>query len=230
MNKKIITFIISISFILATLLGVVHFCSFDTKFYRLEHDKILLYGKHVNEHIGITNEDLDELTEFTLNYLNDKEDSLDKKLIISGVEREVFTNDEKAHMVDVKKLNINSIYIGVVSFVIFIASIFFYLLIKGDAFNLYTNYRKTLTYSLIFFGIIGFWILIDFDSFWTTFHHIFFSSNDLWLLNLRTDVLIMIVPPEFFNHLVTKIVIIFILIIILFYFVLYSLAKRKEYK
>jgi len=75
-------------------------------------------------------------------------------------------------------------------------------------------------------GVLGIWILIDFDSFWTSFHHVFFPSNDLWLLDLRKDILIMIVPPEFFNHLVVTIVVTFIAIIAVSYFGLYSLYKR----
>lgn len=227
-TKNILTYIISITFILATLLGVVHFCSFDTKFYKSEHSKIMLYGKHINEHIGISNDDLDKLTKFTLDYLNDPEASLDIKMNVNGKEREIYTDDEKAHMVDVRTLNLNSVYIGIASAVIFVISLIAYFLLKGDTYTLFRNYKKTLLYSLVFFGFIGLWILIDFDSFWITFHHIFFASNELWLLNLKRDILIMIVPPEFFNHLVTKIVIIFILIIILFAVVLYLLTRRKK--
>ena len=227
-NKlKFLTFIISITFILATLLGVVHFCSFDKNFYHKEHQNIMLFGKHINEHIGISNDDLDELTSFTLDYLNDPSASLDKTMNIKGVNREVYTDDEKAHMVDVRKLNLSSIYIGVISFVVFIICLVIYYCTKGNTYYLFVNYRKTLIYALIIFGIIGFWIIVDFDSFWTTFHRIFFASNELWLLDLRSDVLIMIVPPEFFDHLVSKIVIVFVLIIILFGGILYLISRKK---
>ena len=225
---KLLTFIISISFILATLLGVVHFCCFDENFYHNEHQSIMLYGKHINEHIGITNDELDELTSFTLNYLNDSDASLDKVMNIKGKDREVFTEDEKEHMVDVRKLNLNSIYIGIISFVLFVICMLVYYLNGGNTYYLFVNYRKTLIYALILFGIIGFWIIVDFDSFWTTFHKIFFASNELWLLDLRSDVLIMIVPPEFFDDLVTRILITFIFVIICLLFVLRLLDKKKR--
>lgn len=226
-TKRLLSYIISITFILAALLGVVHFCSFDKSFYESEHSKLMLYGKHINEHIGITNEDLTELTSFTLDYLNDPDASLDKKLVIKGELREVFNDDEKAHMVDVRTLNLNSIYLGIASALIFVICLIVYICIKGDSYYLFSIYKKTLFYALIVFAFIGLWILIDFYSFWTTFHHIFFVGNDLWLLNLHTDVLIMIVPPEFFDHLVTKIVIIFLITIILFGVILYLFSRKK---
>ena len=41
------------------------------------------------------------------------------------------------------------------------------------------------------------WALIDFDGLFTTFHHLAFT-NDLWLLDPRTDLLIRLMPEEFF--------------------------------
>lgn len=46
--------------------------------------------------------------------------------------------------------------------------------------------------------------VVDFSSFWTTFHKIFFR-NQLWILDPSTDILIMMVPSQFFFDLVTKI-------------------------
>ncbi len=81
---------------------------------------------------------------------------------------------------------------------------------------------------MIFIGCLGAWILIDFDGFWTYFHHVFFPGNDLWLLDLRSDILIMIVPPEFFNHLVVTIVITFVSLILLFGLFLYFMNKKES--
>ena len=225
---KTLTYIISICFILTAFLGTVHFCCFDEKFYTNEHNKIMLYGKHINEHIGISNEQLQDLTHFTLSYLNDPDASLDLVMNVNGKDREVFTDDEKAHMVDVRTLNLNSVYICILSFIIFSISVLYYLLKKKGIYLLYTNYKKTLIYALMIFSVLGIWILIDFDSFWTLFHMIFFTGNDLWILNLRKDILIMIVPPEFFNHLVIRIIVIFVLCIILFGVILFLLNRRKK--
>ena len=225
---KIITYIISITFILSALLASVHYWCFNENFYTKEHNSVLLNNQHISEYIGVDDMQLKELTSFTLDYLNDSDASLDKEMIIKGELREVYTNDEKAHMVDVRRLNISSIYVLLISFIIFLASIIWYFYNNNGYKFLFNSYIKVLIVTIVLFGIIGIWIVIDFDSFWTLFHKIFFTGNDLWLLDLRTDILIMIVPPEFFNHLVIRIVITFIVVILLFGLFLYYLSNRKK--
>lgn len=227
-NKQEILIIIgSFCFILAALLSVVHFVSFDYKFYDLEHSKIKLYGKSVSEHIGISDEDLKELTRFTLDYLNDEDASLDLKMNIKGELREVFSDDEKLHMVDVRKLNLNSIKVDYICIFIFVLILLYSLIYIRDINLLFSSYKYALIFFLIIFSFLAIWIFLDFDSFWTSFHHLFFSGNELWLLDLDKDVLIMIVPPEFFNDLVIKIVICFVISIVAPFFILYIISRRK---
>lgn len=228
-NKTIILNLLSISLIITAFLGSVNFWCYNLDFYKSEHNSLTLYDKSISEHIGISDNDLDELTSFVLDYLNDKHDSLDKQMLINGESREVFTNDEKVHMVDVKVLNLNARYILIISSVLIVLLSLILYIKKISIFYVFNTYKKVLLYSLLFFSIIGFWILIDFDSFWTIFHKVFFSNNDLWLLDLRKDVLIMIVPPDFFNHLVIRILISFVLLIGLIYLVLYLLNRRRAY-
>ena len=102
------------------------------------------------------------------------------------------------------------------------------IVIRGLSFSeLFTVYKKVLIYVAVFIAAVRIWIIIDFDSFWTFFHHIFFAGNDLWLLDLRKDVLIMIVPPEFFNHLVIMIVLSFVGLICASFGALYLLKGRS---
>jgi integral membrane protein (TIGR01906 family) len=49
----------------------------------------------------------------------------------------------------------------------------------------------------------------NFTLYWDYFHYIFFD-NDLWQLDPRTDVLIQMVPEEFFYDLVVRIIFYFI--------------------
>ncbi|HXH21649.1 MAG TPA: TIGR01906 family membrane protein [Dehalococcoidia bacterium] len=48
---------------------------------------------------------------------------------------------------------------------------------------------------------VGAFAVSGFDSAWTQFHEVLFS-NDFWLLNPRTDHLIQIFPPEFWQNIV----------------------------
>ena len=217
-----------VSFILFALLGSIHFWCFNESFYTSEHNKLTLYGKSIADHIGISDEDLKDLTHFTLSYLNDPDASLEREMIIKGELREVFTDDEKLHMEDVRDLNLIANRLILISAVIFIASMILIVIRKYSFSLLFDTYRRVLVYISVFLGVVGSWILIDFDSFWTFFHHIFFAGNDLWLLDLRKDVLIMIVPPDFFNHLVITIVVTFVVLLVIAYMVLRSLSRKGE--
>jgi len=225
---KFITYINSISFIIFVLLFVVHFFSFNEPFYAKQHRKLKLNNQYLADYIGITNEELDDLTNFTLHYLNDKNATLDKQMIIKGKLREVFTDDEKLHMVDVQKLSINSRYICIASLIIYLCSLF--MIIKNKKISeLYKANKNVYKFLITFLAILITWILIDFDSFWNFFHHIFFAGNDLWILDLSKDILIMIVPPDFFFNLVTTIVIAIVVVLFVYYFALYYLNKRLSY-
>ena len=105
-SYKAICYLCSFCFILFALLASIHFWCFYEPFYASEHRSLTLYGKSIADHIGINETELDELTHFTLSYLNDKDASLDKQMIVKGQLREVFTDDEKLHMIDVRNLNL----------------------------------------------------------------------------------------------------------------------------
>lgn len=228
-RSVILSYIISISFIFAAFLSCVHYCCFDEKFYTNQHNNILLSGKHISEYIGISDEDLKELTTFTLDYLNDPKASLDKQMVVKGQLREVYTDDEKAHMVDVRSLNLAATYLMYFSIATFFISLFIYFYKKYSKTLLVNSYIKVLIFILALFAILGIYVLTDFNSFWNNFHHVFFRSNNLWILDLRKDILIMIVPPEFFNHLVKRILLMFIIAIILFPITFKVLRKLKIY-
>jgi integral membrane protein (TIGR01906 family) len=55
--------------------------------------------------------------------------------------------------------------------------------------------------TLLLVAAVGAFGLAGFDSAWTRFHEVIFS-NDFWLLNPRTDHLIQIFPPEFWQNIV----------------------------
>lgn len=229
-NKfNINAYLISISFLLVAFLFTLHYCCFDRSFYTSQHNKLELYGQRIAEYIGISDDDLYNLTDFTLDYLNDPEANLDIQMNVKGNNREIFTDDEKLHMEDVRKLNLMANRISYISLIVFVISVVIYIYNKGSITLLFNTYIKTLLITLFLFAIISSFVLIDFDSFWTMFHKIFFVGNDLWLLSLKTDILIMIVPPEFFNHLVIRILIMFIVTICLFGLYLYLLRKKKVY-
>jgi len=212
-QNKIIIYIFSFTLIITTLLTVVDYACFDRSFYKKEYKK-----SNTKEVIKTTDEDLEKMTDVLLGYLKGDYGSLDLKASINGETREVFNEREKEHMVDVKNLYQGALttrnVLAIISIISFIVIIF-----KKSYFDIHKIYLKTLLFVGLIILFLSIYVFIDFDTFWTNFHHIFFSGNDLWLLDPSSDVLIMMVPGTFFNDLVWKIIIIFVITIAIFYLV-----------
>ncbi len=231
-----IAVICSACFIICSFLTVVDAACFDKAFYAKEHRTLTLYKPGTSsvspylplpEYIGTDEAGLDHMTDVLLGYLRDEYDTLDLQMEIEGKMREIFTDDEKSHMVDVKILYERAVIVRNLTLIIFLISAgLLYYFTRKDFFRvLFGSYKKTLIGFGVVLAALGLAIFIDFDRFWTSFHHLFFS-NDLWLLDLRTDILIMIVPPDFFNHLCLRIFFLTVAVLAGSYFLLSVLAKK----
>ena len=82
--------------LIAMLLAGVFFCTASTAFYEHEYEK---YDNAAT--IGVTDKTLMEITDGLLDYLWGRRDNLDMQAEINGEVREVFSQREKDHMVDV---------------------------------------------------------------------------------------------------------------------------------
>lgn len=194
-------FLSTIWFIVAFFLTCLDFNSFNHNFYRSEYDKL-----GIADEIGISSEELQNTTDVFLDYIQDKRADLDVSATILGQQRQVFNEKEIMHMVDVKNLYLNAMSVKMFAWMGFI--VFGLLGYSFDRKNAIKNCTEmflfgTLSaFTLIVF--LGVYAMIDFDQFWLQFHYIFFT-NDLFLLNPNTDVLIQMVPSQFFFDLVFRI-------------------------
>ncbi len=177
----------------------------DQDFYAKEYAKLA-----TAKTIGMSERDLTQVTQKLLSYTCGHAENLDMEAEINGLTREVFGAREKNHMEDVRNLYLSARNVrtcGLVCAAAFFVVVF--ILKPKKALNLLCLMflRVSAAFVAIIAGI-GLWAAIDFPSFWTAFHNIFFT-NDLWLLNPQTDVLIMMVPQQFFSDLVRSILILF---------------------
>ena len=214
---------IIISFILITFFASISIMCFNTDFYRYEYAK-----NNVAEKINISDNDLMKATDVLLGYIKNSNDSLDVDVKIGDNIEKMFNQREIDHMVDVKNLYLNVRNISFIGLLVFACSLFIILNDELPFTRIYDSAIKT--YSVLS-GIIGCLLLyacVDFNSFWTNFHKVFFR-NDLWLLDPRTDRMILMVPSGFFFDLIIMIVIIFVLANFQFFFVL-RYKSRKEIK
>jgi integral membrane protein (TIGR01906 family) len=204
---RILTALGSIPLILGLLIASIEMFAVNTAFFQSEYNKLDTAGS-----IGISQEDLTKVTEKLIGYTIDAEDNLDMQAEIQGQMQEVFGEREKAHMVDVKALYLGARNVRTVSLILallLIAAAF----IVGRRAAVRVLCKSFLWVSagfVVFVGAIAVWAAVDFTNFWISFHHVFFAGNDLWLLDPRTDVLIQMVPEQFFSDLVTRIIVRFI--------------------
>ncbi len=193
-------------FLIAFLLTCIDLACFDRSFFQQEYEK---YNNA--EQIGISKEQLMEATEVLLDYLQDNRDDLQITAEIQGESRDVFNQREMDHMADVKTLykTVLSVRNGCAVMTILLVGGLLGLRKNNRLFILARSYLQACGLFLAIILGLGFFAYVDFTRFWTLFHQVLFT-NDLWLLNPNTDVLIMMVPEGFFYDLVFRIMILFL--------------------
>lgn len=210
--KKIFAVLLVISISISCLLIAIELNAFNINLYNKsfrKHNIDKLTGKDFNE--------LEEIANDLILYLDGKESE--------DIMQPNFNNKEILHMEDVKMLFTSGKLIRTISVVLslFLTSYFF-------------NKRQKKYFKFIFMGlfsnwiiltILGFMIYFDFNKYFTIFHHIFFS-NDLWILNPKTDLLIQMLPEDFFMNMASRIVLFFLIFLTLVQGLFYIIIKTDK--
>ena len=112
----------------------------------------------------------------------------------------VFQAHEAAHMADVRGLIRLDTAVCIISLGAAAALAAFGLWRRGGRAGFLRGALWGLRGILCAAGALGAWALINFDGFFITFHRVAFT-NEGWLLNPRTDLLIRLMPESFFIRL-----------------------------
>lgn len=189
-------------FVIAFFLTCLDSTAFNRGFYRTEYNKL-----NTAEEIGMSETDLTHTTEVLLDYIQDKRDDLNVNADIMGNNRAVFNEKEILHMVDVKNLYLNAMTVKNISWIGFIVMMIIGILIsKKDSIKIASEmFLKAIVSTISVAAILGIYAAVDFNTFWLQFHYIFFT-NDLFFLDPATDILIQMVPSQFFFDLVFRII------------------------
>ncbi len=200
----------SILLIVGLLIASIEMFAVNAGFFQSEYDKL-----DTARNIGISDDDLTRVTRKLLDYTTGAEDNLNMQAEINGQLQEVFGQREKDHMVDVKVLYLRAR--GFRTFALagaaLLIALSFLIGKKRTARILGKSFLCVSGGFVVVVAAIGLYAAIDFSAFWTSFHHVFFD-NDLWLLDPNTDVLIQMVPEQFFSNLVARIIVRFISIFV----------------
>ncbi|NMA95521.1 MAG: TIGR01906 family membrane protein [Clostridiales bacterium] len=194
--------IFSISLMAVLFLTSIELIAFNKNFYIGQYEK-----NQTGDIIGANEEELSYITDEMLAYLKDKRQDFDIKWSEGG---NIFNEREIEHMKDVKVLFMNGFKIRNILALIALALFVVIILIYPRTWPRYMplSYIWTLTATVAFVGLMALFMYKDFDRIWDKFHHIFFT-NDLWLLDPDTDVMIMMMPSNFFFSLILNVIKVF---------------------
>lgn len=186
----------------ALLLNSILNVAFDKNAYKTEYSKL---GTAAS--LGMPQYDLEALTDVLIEYMKGERPNLDFSVTIDGELREAFNDREKAHMVDVQKLFSSAVFARGALFILALLLISIVMILKRQPLmDIAKQLIKGIGIGFLFLLAIGLFISLDFAKFWVLFHKIFFT-NDLWLLNPATDLMINMFPGEFFYAICIRIIV-----------------------
>jgi integral membrane protein (TIGR01906 family) len=163
------------------LLSTLYYISFDFNYYKNKFEKYSIYDK--------INGDVDNSFKEVLDYVKGD------KVFISS---DLFNERELEHLKDVKEL----FYFAKILIVFYAFLIIFCIAILEKK-HILKAIKNASYFILSFISIISLSILINFEKAFIIFHEILFT-NDLWILNPRTDNLLKMMPEELFISLGIK--------------------------
>lgn len=198
--KKIFAFLISLSIILFILLYSIDFIAKDISYYNNFHNEY-----KIEEESGLSKEWIESASNSLVEFIKNG----DKEVL-----KNHFNEKEISHMEDVYKLFKLDRVVYTSLFIITLI-VFIYKLIKND--KLFFKYiRKYILIAYIavisFLGVCS----MFFSESFIYFHKLFFN-NDLWLLDYKTDLMIRILPEEFFFVLFLNVLVLSTICILLIY-------------
>lgn len=176
---------------------------------------------------GISQENLMLITEKLLDYLKGKRESIIIFTEVGGKTEQVFEERELLHLKDVRDLFKKGYVIRDISLLLSVISLIYFF--NKDKNRLKKILVITSSIQLFLVGMLYILIYSDFYKYFTYFHKLLFS-NDLWLLNPETDILIQMYPLEFFSSITYRIFILFVLEILGLLLIALLLPSRKQSK
>lgn len=217
--KKILLILMTLCLSFALLILSFRFvCFYDNNFLSNLYEK---YDVYDDLYINVSKADVNKLTKQMMDYLNNKEENLSYNIIVDNSNIDFFSERTKIHFYDVKVLMNNLKYIAYIALVLSIVLIF---VLKNKI--TFKEYLFSLIIVLVIYVFFIGCIAINFDSFFITFHKIFFK-NDYWILDPRYDYIISLLPEELFKDITIKILTIYSILMIIVSFCLKILFRPE---
>lgn len=229
-SYKIAAGLFSLALIFVLLVTSIDFHAFNKNYYREQYTSL-----NTAENLGMSDKDLFAATDALLDYLHDEREDILVEGEVFGFKREIFTERETLHMVDVKNLYQNVLTARNMATIIGVLALVYLIVRSRKDENGLNILKKQLAGSfiqisiclLIAVGMLAGYALMDFTSFWIGFHELFFT-NDLWQLNPANSIMINMFPETFFAGMVFRITATFVVVYILLLLGFIYLRKKAK--
>lgn len=183
--------------------------------------------------MGMSNAELVNSCVQLIDYMQGDADSIDIYVTVNGEKTLMFDQaQEVEHMKDVRTLFLTcKQYRDMALLALLVLFLLAAVLTFRDALGtIAKGYVWGAFLMFLIIGFVGTWAALDFSSFWTAFHQALFW-NELWLFDPAASRMINMLPEQFFQDLVTRIVLYagagILALLVLAIVTLVSLNKRR---
>ena len=182
--------------------------------------------------MGMSDEDILASMMRLVDYMEGRVDSVEIEVEVFGRRVMMFNEREPLHMIDVRALYMAwrtaSYIMAAVAAAMF--AVVAFARRREAAFDIAYGFVLASCLFVIVAAVLSAWALIDFSSFWTSFHLLFFD-NDLWLLDPLTSRMINMLPSEFFSTIIAEFAMVFLVaaaVLLVVAIIIKSRAKKRE--
>lgn len=179
-------------FPLAVLLLATWLVSGFKPYYHYQFEK-----NQISQVTGIEADDLRGVIDRLSGYVVGRYETLNQVVVIKGQDELIYGEREVRHMVDVRHLfDLLRGFVMAYGVLLVVASLYEGHKGRGKAYGLYLS-AYGLWGTIVLIASLGIMVVLDFSKYFVIFHELLFT-NDMWLLDPRTDVLIQMLPESFF--------------------------------
>ncbi len=213
-----------IAALLITSFEIAMYSDFDV--YRQEYEKY-----DVLSDLDMTMDDVMYVTHEMMDYLRGEGDTLSVMTTVEGKEQDFFNEQDRFHMGEVRDLFIGGLNIRLGACAAAVLCVLFLLFTRADIKKIIPrSYRIALGVTGAAVLLIGIAAVVDFNTVFVQFHHIFFD-NDLWIFDPAEDYMIRMLPEGLFYDMVMRIGAIFVAglaVLLVLSFIPKILDRKKE--
>lgn len=151
---------------------------------------------NVAQTTGLDDPQLQRIADAFVAYFQGPPGQIQMQVTAFGQPRPLFNEGEVTHMEDVQALIQLFLRLQLVAAAVVVVRAVMALAVERSTVPIGRDMLVSAALMVLLVIVVGVLSLLDFEALWTRFHQIAFR-NDLWLLDPRTDYLIMLFPEPF---------------------------------